>query len=83
MRILRPEEVNESHGLQIAEASLRYNIGHSDMYKDSDSRIVVEPDCDKKIVKVTADIKTISTDELFQELRRRGYTGTLNKSIVI
>lgn len=78
--ILKPEDVNKSHGLAIAEASLRYNINHSETYQESGNRMVTSKE---KVDKAIVDIKTFSTDELLKELKRRGYSGEITKSIII
>lgn len=81
--ILSPEDVNESHGLAIAEASLRYNIKHSEQYDKSGNRIVTQKEKKEEKVKVHADLSNISTQELLNELKRRGYSGEITKSIII
>ena len=81
--ILKPEDVNESHGLAIAEASLRYNIKHSDQYEKSGHRIVTSKEDKVEKVVIGRNLSNISTQELLNELKRRGYSGELIKSIVI
>ena len=84
--ILKADDVNKSHGLAIAEASLRYNIKHSEQYDKSGNRIVTSKEkCEKKVenVVVGRNLSNISTQELLNELKRRGYSGELTKSVLI
>ena len=81
--ILNPEDVNESHGLAIAEASLRYNINHSEIYEKSGDRIVTQREKKEEKVSVKISLSNISTQELLNELKKRGYSGELIKSVII
>lgn len=84
--IIKSEDVTKLHGLAIAEASLRYNIKHSEQYDKSGNRIVTSKEkCEKKVenVVVGRNLSNISTQELLNELKRRGYSGELTKSVLI
>ena len=81
--ILKPEDVNESHGLAIAEASLRYNINHSELYEKMGNRIVTQREKKEEGAKICIELSNISTQELLNELKRRGYSGELTKSVLI
>lgn len=80
--ILKVEDINLSHGLCIAEANLRYNIKHSEIYEKSGNRIVTQREKEEK-VKINTDLQNISTQELLNELKKRGYSGELTKSVLI
>lgn len=81
--ILKPEDVNESHGLAIAEASLRYNINHSEVYKKSGDRVVTQREKREEKANIKVSLSNISTQELLNELKKRGYSGELVKSVII
>ena len=81
--ILSLEDVNESHGLAIAEHSLRYNINHSEMYEKSGNRIVTQREKKEEKVNIKTNLSNISTQELLNELKKRGYSGELVKSVII
>ena len=81
--IIKSEDVTKLHGLAIAEASLRYNIKHSEQYDKSGNRIVTQKEKKEEKVKVHTGLSNISTQELLNELKRRGYSGEITKSIII
>jgi hypothetical protein len=63
--IIKAEQVVEAHGLAIAEASLRYNINHSELYEKKGCCIVTQRGCKSKLSEFTVQ-------QLFDELRIRG-----------
>lgn len=81
--ILFLDDINESHGLAIAEASLRYNINHSELYEKMGNRVVTQREKKEEKVKIYTELLNISTQELLKELKRRGYSGELTKSVLI
>ena len=68
--ILKAECITEFHGLAIAEASLRYNINHSETYDKSGNHIVTSKECRSRL-------SDFSIKELLSELRRRGVLSSL------
>lgn len=81
--ILNSEDVNEFHGLAIAEMSLRYNIDHSEEYKKIGNRVVTQKEKNGEKMKTCTELSNISTQELLKELKKRGYSGEITKSIII
>ena len=63
--IIKAEQVVEAHGLSIAEASLRYNINHSELYEKTGNHIVTQRECKSKLSDFTVE-------ELWNEIDRRG-----------
>jgi len=78
--ILASDQINESHGLAIAETSLRYNVNHSETYKNRGNNIVTSRD---EKINSKSNLSDLSTEELLSELKRRGYSGELIKSVFI
>lgn len=85
--ILKVDDVNKSHGLAIAETSLRYNIKHSETYEKSGNRVVTsnkKKDSKEEVFTINeSNLSNISTQELLKELKKRGYSGEITKSIII
>jgi len=78
---IEANNVTEFHGRCIAEKSLRYLLNHpSQDYKENAAeRCVIGGEKTEEVIASNA-ISTFSTEDLIAELKRRGYTGKLERT---
>lgn len=72
--ILNESEVTKFHGRRLAERSLRYNINHSNYYKDAE-----EPHCVVGGEEKCTKLKEATLDQIQEELKKRGYISYLKR----
>jgi hypothetical protein len=72
--VLNPEEVNTDHARNIAVEMLRYNVKHMTEYKEKEG-INITSSLEKSLSKF--DLSKLSDEQLFDEIRKRGYKGSL------